>query len=257
MILTAGAIVALWRWQAPRRTVFHGGPILTMDDRNPNPEALAVDGERIAAVGSKAEMLRWAERNGAQVVDLQDHALLPGFIDAHSHFPAAGLTAIAADLSSPPVGDVASIDEVVARMARQADETDAGDWVWGIGYDDTLLREKRHPTRADLDRASSEHPIGIIHVSAHLAVANTRALEELGIRADSPDPAGGRILRDASTGEPTGVLEETASEPLLRKLVKPGRLDSRAIARVVAQAVAQPRDTWVHEFDIRPSTENF
>ena len=104
-----------------------------------------------------------------------------------------------------------------------------------MGYDDTLLAEGRHPTRQDLDRASSEHPIAIWHISGHLAVANSRALEQLGIDARTPDPEGGRIGRDPETGEPNGVLEETAAGPLEELLLQPSLLDSLRIVRSASE----------------------
>jgi len=221
----------LWLLVSRReRVLYVGGPILTMDATNRVVEALAVDGERIAAVGTAAELRRWADE-GARVVDLKGRALIPGFIDAHSHFPGAGLSAVMADLNSPPIGTVRSIGDVVERLREQASRTSGSDWVAGFGYDDSLLTEKRHPTRTDLDRASSQHLIAIMHISGHLAAVNSRALEHLGITRDTPDPDGGRIRRDAETGEPNGVLEETAAEEVMKRILRPSLLDALKILR--------------------------
>ena len=114
-----------------------------------------------------------------------------------------------------------TIDDIIERMKTQAADTSEGEWVVGMSYDDTLLAEKRHPTRADLDRISTEHPIGLIHISGHLATVNSKGLEVVGYDADTPDPEGGVIRRDAS-GEPDGVLEETAAEPVMGMLASPG-----------------------------------
>jgi hypothetical protein len=165
------------------------------------------------------------------VVDLAGRALLPGFIDAHGHFPGAGIYAVYLDLNSPPIGSVRTLEDLVARLRERAAQTGEGEWVVGWSYDDTLLAERRHPTRADLDRASTRHPIGVWHVSGHLAVANSAALAKLGITATSPDPEGGRIRRDAATGEPDGVLEETASERLGAALGPPSARQAFAILR--------------------------
>jgi predicted amidohydrolase YtcJ len=100
----------------------------------------------------------------------------------------------------------------------------------GWGYDDTLLAEKRHPTRDVLDAVSQEHPIVLWHVSGHLAAANGLALERVGISADTPDPEGGRIRRDPRSGEPDGVLEESASDPL-QGGSRPSFLDALRIVR--------------------------
>jgi predicted amidohydrolase YtcJ len=174
-------------------------------------------------------VLAWAGPD-ARIVELDGSALLPGFIDAHGHFPGAGIPALYEDLNSPPIGDVRKLDDIVHRLAARAENTDEGEWIVGWSYDDTLLSERRHPTRRDLDRASTRHPIALWHVSGHLAVANSAGLERLGIDATSPDPPGGRIRRDAR-GDPDGVLEETATEALGAALPKPGLRQSLAILR--------------------------
>ena len=202
-----------------RRVVYRGGPVLTMDPDRRVVEALGVEGERIAAVGSEAEVLAWADDN-AEIVELEGRALLPGFIDAHGHYPGEGIYAVLADLNSPPIGEMKTIEDIVARMKKRAEETPAGEWVVGMSYDDTLLAEKRHPTRDDLDRISTEHPVGLIHISGHLATVNSKALEEVGYDANTPDPEGGSIRRD-SKGRPDGVLEETAAEPVMERLTSP------------------------------------
>jgi predicted amidohydrolase YtcJ len=211
------------------RTLYIGGPILTMDAASSVAEALAVSGDRIAAVGSRKELQDWAD-SSTRVVDLEGRALLPGFIDGHGHFPGIGIFVLHLDLNSPPIGTVESVEEIVARLQHKAGKTSRGRWVVGMGYDDTLLAERRHPTRADLDAASSKHPVAIIHISGHLAVVNSVALEKLEIAAGTPDPEGGRIRRD-SAGEPDGVLEETAMETVQAQVLAPSLLDGIKIAR--------------------------
>ncbi len=223
-LVLVSAVLLWWVAQGPPRTAYVGGPVLTMDAESSIRSGLAVDGERIALVGDEDEIRLWAKKHGARVVELEGRALLPGFIDAHGHFPGAGLTAVFVDLNSPPIGTVASIDDRVALLAARAAQTPAGEWIVGIGYDDTLLGERRHPSKRDLDRASTEHPIGVLHISGHLAVANSRGLEAMEISDDTPDPSGGVIRRDAATGEPSGVLEETAMQPL-QPLLTPGALE--------------------------------
>ena len=223
------------------RTVYVGAPVLTVDGEDRIVEALGIEGDRIVAVGTEAEVRAWAG-GGARVRELRGGAIVPGFIDAHGHFPGDGVWATVANLNPPPIGDLETMEELVERMRAQADGTAAGDWVLGMGYDDTLLREGRHPTRADLDRASSEHPVAAIHISGHLAVANSRALELMGLDRDSPDPKGGVLRRDPETGELDGVLEESAMEPLQQHVANPGALDGlrivrEAVRRYVAQGV--------------------
>jgi hypothetical protein len=213
-----------------------------------------VEGERIAGVGSAAELAAFRAR-GARVVDLAGRALLPGFVDAHGHFASVGLTAIVADLAPPPAGAVARLDDLLGRLREQAARTREGGWVVGIGYDDTLLAEARHPTRADLDGVSTRHPIAAVHISGHLAAVNGAALARLGIASGTPDPAGGRIRRDASSGEPDGVLEETAAEPLVQ-LLRPTRWQAlrvvrRAGATYAAAGVTTAQEGGVGERELR------
>ena len=200
--------------KAPASQVFLNAKVITMDAKRPRAEAVAVQGERIVAVGSRAEISPYIH-DTTVVHDLQGKTLMPGFIDAHGHFPASGLSVFGLDLNSPPIGQVTSIVQLLDRLRARAASTPEGDWVFGYGYDDTLLAEKRHPTRAELDQVSSAHPIAIWHTSGHMLVANSKALALAGIDETTPNPEGGVIVRDKETGELTGLLEEEARIPVL------------------------------------------
>ncbi len=117
------------------------------------------------------------------------------------------------------MGAIETMDDLVESLRVRAVELPDGAWVSGRGYDDTLLAERRHPTRIDLDRVSTRHPIYIGHTSGHLGVANSLALELAGITRETPDPSGGVIRRDPETGEPNGVFEESGG--LVSRLVPP------------------------------------
>ena len=196
---------------APADTIFVGDHIVTMEPEGPAVDAVAVRGETIVAAGLRDEVLA-LRGDATRVVELGARALLPGFIDAHGHFLAVGMTLDALALHPPPVGDVRNIDDIVDKIRAWIAEREIppGEMVSGGGYDDSLLAENRHPTRYDLDRASTEHPIVLTHVSGHLRTANSLALRAAGVSADTPDPPGGHIRRVGDTGEPDGVLEETA-----------------------------------------------
>ncbi len=220
------------------RTVYHGGPILTMNATDQILEALGIEGDRIAAVGTREDVLDWAG-DGARIVDLRGRAIVPGFIDAHGHFPGEGIYETVVDLNAPPIGDVEKLDDLVALLAQRAAETSAGEWVVGMSYDDTLLAEARHPTREDLDRVSTTHPIAIIHVSGHLAVVNSLALDLAGLDRDSKDPQGG-VMRRRPDGELSGVLEENAANFVQQRILDPSPLDSLRVLREGSRrAVAQ------------------
>lgn len=202
-----------------------------MDAENRIAEAVGTDGEEVAIVGTESDVRRWAGRR-ARIVDLGGGTLLPGFIDAHGHFPGEGVYGHYADLRSPPVGAARSISDIVASLRRQRGDED--EWIIGLGYDDTLLAERRHPTTADLDTVSTSRPVAAIHVSAHLAAVNSRALELLGITALTADPVGGRIVRNRE-GDPTGVLEESAMQPMLDRVFALSPFDAVRVARDAAE----------------------
>lgn len=195
--------------------IFVNGHVLTMNDARPEAEALAVKDGKILAVGTRAEVeqLRGASTT---VTDLGGKTLLPGFIDAHGHIIDYTAQWTTPDLSPPPVGTVRSIAEIEAKLARYIKDTKAepGRLVIATGYDDGLLKEKRHPTRADLDKVSTEIPILIVHSSGHLVVANSAALARVGYSRTTKDPPGG-VIRREKNGEPNGVLEEKAGYPFM------------------------------------------
>jgi predicted amidohydrolase YtcJ len=201
--------------------IFVGGDIVTVDASDRVVAALAIRDGRILAVGSEAEV---AAHQGpaTRVTDLAGGAVLPGLIDAHGHVSLLSRTAAAVNVASPPVGPAESIDDVVRILseALEAQSLPPGSWLFGVGYDDSLLAEQRHPNRDDLDRVSTEHPIGLLHVSGHLATSNSAALERAGIDAETPDPQGG-VIRHRADGEPNGVVEEVAAHLLLANLPQP------------------------------------
>lgn len=197
---------------APEHEIYVNGNVLTMDAAGTVVEAVSLREGLIDSIGSSEDMLALVGDNTV-VVDLRGRTVLPGFIDAHGHFPGSGQTVFSADLNSPPIGEVTNLSQLLERLTRLAQARSDG-WIIGHGYDDTLLAERRHPNRDDLDRVSSDRPVAIIHVSGHLAVVNSAALAILGIDAESLDPEGGVIVREPDSDggrRPNGVLEETAA----------------------------------------------
>ena len=226
----------------PDHRIFINGHVLSMDTGNTVFEAVSVRGEQIDALGSTAEISALAD-GGTIVTDLQGATLLPGIIDAHGHFPGSGLSVVSVDLTSPPVGHVKSMAELQQALRNRLNGHDDENWLSGFGYDDTLMAERRHPNREDLDAVSTEVPIYITHVSGHMGVGNSRALALLGINAESEDPEGGVIVRRPGSREPEGRLEEMAHMPVAEKtmmnvtLVKVLRMVRHASAEYVAQGV--------------------
>ncbi len=157
-----------------------------------------------------------------EMIDLEGRALLPGFVDSHGHVVMGGLQALSANLLAPPDGEVRDIaglqDTLRTWTEENGDIVDKVNLIVGFGYDPAQLAELRHPTREELDAVSTDVPIIIVHQSGHFGAANSKALELAGVTADTPDPAGGLIRRDAS-GAPDGVLEENAFFGALVKLL--------------------------------------
>lgn len=196
--------------------VYLHGKVITMDSQKRMVQAVALKDNKILAVGSSRKVKSLAGPN-TRVVDLEGRTMMPGLYDAHSHFPGSGIVALyRVDLNSPPMGTMENIGDIVKALKKESSQISPGKWIVGRGYDDTLLEEKRHPSRYDLDKASTDHPIWIKHTSGHLGVANSRALEIAGVDKDTPKPEGGVIRKD-SDGKPTGIFEEG---PAMRKVTR-------------------------------------
>ncbi len=190
--------------------IYINGDIVTLDKANPEAEAVATWQGKIVAIGSTSQLQKLAGPQ-TKIVDLGGKTLVPGLIEPHSHFILYGpIALIRVDLSSPPVGQIKNMKELVEALRKRASVTAKGGWVSGFGYDDTTLEENRHPTRYDLDKASADHPVFISHISGHFVSLNSKALLMAGINKDTPQPVGGVIRKDSKTGEPDGVLEEAA-----------------------------------------------
>ncbi len=216
-------------------SIYINGTVITVNDQQPTAEAVAVKDGRILAVGDRRTVEAW-QSSTTQVFDLQGKTLVPGFIDPHGHVFQQGVAALVADLLPPPDGDVDSIAKLQDKLQAwsQTPISDQLGWIIGNGYDDSQLEELRHPTREELDAVSTERPILIIHQSAHLGAMNSKGLEMANITADTEDPAGGVIRRQAGSNEPNGVLEENAMYLALSevaKTVQPGPQAALNVAR--------------------------
>ncbi len=182
--------------------VLRNANVITLDDRLPRASAVAVRDGAIAWVGRDEDLARTGWR-AERVIDCEGRTLLPGFVDAHVHLLAYAASLRDVDCGPDAVRSIADIRRAISDRARA---TPDGSWTVGRGYDDSALLERRHPTRDDLDAATS-HPVRLVHSSGHACVLNSAALALVGIGAHTPDPVAGVIERD-SAGEPTGLLLE-------------------------------------------------
>jgi len=186
------------------RLVFAGGVIRTMDPAAPTAEAVAVEGSRIAAVGTLDEVRSRVGR--AERIDLQGRLLLPGFIDAHNHYLATGESMASVDVRFPAVG---STGELVRAIAAAAQKIPPGQWIRAWGFDHAKYGDRRPPNRWDLDGATTRHPVAVSHISGHCVLVNSMALSLRGIDEFAPDPAGGVFAREPD-GRLSGLCEDSA-----------------------------------------------
>lgn len=207
----------------PEYTIYSNGDIITMQGDKPKcVESVVVIDSIIAFTGSLEEA---KEFTGNQFVlkDLEGKTMLPGFIDAHAHFGAFSTQAIGAQILPPPdagAKDISTLIEILQKWNTPENRALTG-WIFGLGFDDSVLEEKRFPTKHDLDQVSTEFPIMIIHISGHFAVVNSKGLELLKIDASTENPDGGIIRREENSKEPNGVLEELAAIPYYEKALTP------------------------------------
>ena len=205
-----------------QQTIYYGGDILTMTGDSPSYVEAVVQREgKIIFTGSKADAL--ARFDGkADHVDLGGKTMLPGFIDAHAHFSNFSSQAIGAQILPPPdagANNMAAIIKILKEWNTPENRALTG-WIFGAGFDDSVLKEKRFPTKHELDQVSTEFPVMIIHISGHFAVVNSKGLELLNITSETKDPEGGLIRRE-NGNEPNGVLEELAAIPYYAKALTP------------------------------------
>ena len=202
--------------------LYFNGDIITMEGNSPvYAEVLVVKNKKIQFVGSSEEATKIAGNNH-QMINLKGKTLLPGFIDGHAHFASFSAQAIGAKILPPPdagAKDIPSIIEILKKWNTPENRALTG-WIFGMGFDDSVLEEKRFPTKHDLDQVSTEFPIMIVHISGHFAVVNSKALELLMITSETKNPEGG-IIRRENNNEPNGVLEELAAIPYMLKVLNP------------------------------------
>ncbi len=177
--------------------------VFTLDPRNPTASAVAIAGERISAVGDTAD-IAGLRRPGTEIIDCDGLPLIPGLNDAHTHVLATAASLSALDCRSPGID---SVTKLLAAIRDEAAVLPPGRWIRGYGLDPMDLRERRYPTRQELDTVTPGHPVRLEHSSGHAASLNTRGLAAAGICAETPDPPDGVIVRDDS-GDPTGLLME-------------------------------------------------
>jgi predicted amidohydrolase YtcJ len=205
------------------------GKIFTADDRHSLAEAVAVDGEKIVAVGTTSDLK--ARFEAARELDLGGKLVTPGFNDAHVHFFRGALALLTVNLL-----EAKTLAEAKAKVAAKVKETKSNEWITGRGWDHTVWGQN-FPTRKDLDELAPNNPVYLVRVDGHVAWVNTAALKLAGIDKNTQNPEGGEIERDAA-GEATGILKETA-QTLVNRLIPPPTPEQQAQGMELALETAR------------------
>src|SRR5215510_3191312 len=240
--LTFSALVLA---QAPADLVLVNGKIWTVDDRRPEVEAVAVLGNRIVAVGSTAEIRKWAGAN-TKVIDLQGRRVTPGFNDSHVHFLDGGM-----GLASVQLRYARTPEEFRDRIRDFAAKLPKGRWILNGNWDHENWTPPTLPTRRLIDAVTPDNPVFINRLDGHMCLANSLALKLAGVTRETPDPPGGTIVRD-SNGEPTGVLKDAAMNYVYKVIPKPSEEVMAEAIRAAMRYAAENGVTSVQDMSASP-----
>jgi predicted amidohydrolase YtcJ len=199
---------------APADIVFKNGNIYTANDKAPQAEAIAVKADRIVFVGTNAAAQKYVGSN-TRVVDLHGNTVLPGFTDSHQHLSGVGQREMTLNLEG-----TTSLDDLLAKVKARVDQAKSGEWVTGRGWIETHWTPPVFPTRWDLDKVAPNNPVILGRADGHGAVANSAALKIAGVDKNTPNPFGGEVSKDKQSGEPNGMLLDSA-QGLVRSKVPP------------------------------------
>lgn len=228
--------------------ILYGGRIWTGDPERPFAEAIAIEGDRILAVGTDAEIERY-RTEGTRAIALEGRLAVPGLIDAHVHLLEGGDELLAPDLRS-----ARSEEEFARRLGEAASKTPPGTWLSSGAWDHENWPGARLPRREVLDRHVPGHPVFVPRLDGHMAVANSLALRLAGVTKDTPDPPGGEIVRDPATGEPQGVLKDAAMDLVARKIPPWDAAARRERALAALRHAASLGITSLHDMGTTPET---
>jgi len=203
--------------------------------------ALAVKADRIIAIGGENDVLKHKGPDTA-VIDFEGHFVIPGFNDAHMHLTEAGFKKLTVDL-----GGVRSIEEFRDRIRARVDGTAPTEWITGFGWDETLWPAKELPTRWDIDEVTTDHPVFLVRIDGHVAVANTLALKLAHVTLASKPPEGGEIGRD-STEQPNGILREGAQSMVTAVIPAPSDEKRRQAIEAALKDIASWGVTSVQDY---------
>ncbi len=244
-LLMAGA-ANLFAQQPPPEVIYVDGNIYTLDPARPRAEALGVAGDRIVAVGSNAEVRKLVQPR-TKICDLGGRTVLPGLIDAHCHVASLG----SFGLGRIDLSEARSYKDLVAAVAARVKEAQPGEWIVGGRWDHENWPGRKLPTHHKLSEVSPNNPVWLTRVDGHAGLANAAAMKLAGITRDTPDPAGGEIIRDDG-GDPTGIFVDNA-EGLIARRVEAGVTDTAALILKAQQMCLSVGLTGVHDAGVAPA----
>lgn len=226
--------------------ILYNGSVYTMAAPGERAGAIAISGNRIAAVGSLDDVKGLADGR-TRMIDLQGKCVLPGFIDSHCHVALTGL-----ELEKVPLRGARSIGELQQALRDYIRERGVpeGTWVVGSGYDQLLFAEKRQPNREDLDAVSTRHPIMVDRVCGHIGAANSLALARVGFDERTVIEGEGGILEKDANGRLTGVVVETARDVLANRIPKRNAAALAPLIRRVFEEASSCGVTSMHTDDL-------
>ena len=200
--------------QSAADVVFKNGNVYTANDKSAKAQAIAVKGDKIVFVGTNDAAQKFIGTN-TRVIDLKGNTVLPGFTDAHQHLSGVGQREMTLNLEG-----TTSLNDLLAKVKARVDQAQPGQWVTGRGWIETHWEPPVFPTRWDLDKVSPNNPVILGRADGHGAVANSAALKLGGVDKSTPNPFGGEISKDKNSGEPNGMLLDSA-QGLVRRRVPP------------------------------------
>jgi hypothetical protein len=224
----------------PGEVIFTGGTVVAGADQTPRASsAVVVAGGRVVAVGPSDQLRR--SHPDAHVIDVTGTTILPGLVDAHAHLYGLGLS-----LDTVSLVGASTYEEAIARVKERAARALPGEWILGRGWDQNRWPGKQFPTAAPLDAAIPDHPVWLRRIDGHASVANSAAMRVAGVTSATPDPEGGRIIRDAN-GNPTGVFVDVAQGLIDRAVPPPSFALRKERVFASAQRIAETGLTEIHD----------
>ena len=193
--------------------VIKNAKIITIDEKNPRAEAIAVKGEFIIAVTSNKNIDQYIKEGATKVIDAKGRLVIPGFNDAHAHFGSI----------NPDYIDLRYITDpkiITERVKEKIAKAKPGELIRGGNWEHEMFYNKQWPTKELIDPVSPNNPVALSRADGHSVLVNSYVIKKSGITKDTPDPFGGEIQKDPETGEPTGIFKETAKQLLKYGAVK-------------------------------------